>query len=61
MEKDSSSIWDWLAANGQGEGEDTPGALDGAPCHRIDDETLLALEMEAEVAARLWAKLRESE
>jgi hypothetical protein len=53
MDQEKSSIWDWLAANGQEHDEDACSAGEVAPRHRIDDETLLALETEAEVAARL--------
>ena len=52
MEKQYGSIWDWLKANSRPEEQDAPrGELEVG--HRVDDETLLALELEGEAAARL--------
>ena len=52
MDQQKGNIWEWLTENSRS-GEDAEEASE--PGHRIDDETLLALEREAEVMARLEA------
>jgi hypothetical protein len=61
MEGEYSSIWDWLIESGQikAKPDEPPKKTAVAekptikPFHSIDDETLLALEREAEVAAKM--------
>ena len=56
MNVDYGSIWDWLVENSkprQCPAASQPLEEDVAPSHTIDDLTLLALEQEAEAAAKL--------
>jgi len=59
MEKQYGSIWDWLKANSRPEEQDARRG-EREVGHRLDDETLLALEREAEAAARLREGRRRS-
>ena len=56
MNTDFGNIWDWLVENSKAKqcpaASQAP-AEDVAPPHTIDDLTLLALEREAEAAAKL--------
>ena len=56
MNADFGSIWDWLVENSKA--KQCPAASQApeeevAPSHTIDDLTLLALEREAEAAAKM--------
>jgi hypothetical protein len=51
MDQHKGNIWEWLTENSRSGEEAQDEAWE--PGHRIDDETLLALEREAEVMARL--------
>ena len=56
MNADYGSIWDWLVENSkprQCPAASQAPAEEVAPSHTIDDLTLLALEREAEAAAKL--------
>jgi len=64
MEGEYGSIWDWLIDNGRIKAKPAEAKKACAvetstikPFHSIDDDTLLALEREAEVAAKMRVKL----
>jgi hypothetical protein len=59
MSKEFGSIWDWLQEDGKPKrlpAPPQPPAQEDEPSHRIDDLTMLALEREAEAAAKLRSR-----
>ena len=56
MSKEFGSIWDWLRENGKPKrlpAPPQPPTQEDEASYRIDDLTMLALEREAEAAAKL--------
>jgi hypothetical protein len=55
MDQHKGNIWEWLAENGQSSEDEAASSGAPEPSHKMDDETLLALEREAEAMAKLEA------